>query len=179
MADAMLSTRDKGSKKGSSSEGKGKSLKKNVCRDDKKVPSEEGPTEKVIKDVEKSSGAAGSPLFLLPLSGPKTGVANSSRKKHSLSDAMSLLLDIKGEQTSPKRDTSTFQNMVNEVFYDEGYIQDVDPNQSQNAYENNNQDIDINADLEEVVELPSKKQKTSNDSNVKEVEASTSSGKNF
>ena len=92
---------------------------------------------------------------------------------------MSLLLDIKGEQTSPKRDTSTFQNMVNEVFYDEGYIQDVDPNQSQNAYDNNNQDIDINADLEEVVELPSKKQKTSNDSNVKEVEASTSSGKNF
>jgi hypothetical protein len=69
--------------------------------------------------------------------------------------------------------------MVNEVFYDEGYIQDVDPNQSQNAYDNNNQDIDINADLEEVVELPSKKQKTSNDSNVKEVEASTSSGKNF
>jgi hypothetical protein len=57
--------------------------------------------------------------------------------------------------------------MVNEVFYDEGYIQDVDPNQSQNAYDNNNQDIDINADLEEVVELPSKKQKTSNDSNVK------------
>ena len=109
--------------------------------------------------MEKSSGAAGSPLFLLPLSGPKTGVANSSRKKHSLSDAMSLLLDIKGEQTSPKRDTSTFQNMVNEVFYDEGYIQDVDPNQSQNAYDNNNQDIDINADLEEVVELPSKKQK--------------------
>jgi hypothetical protein len=41
--------------------------------------------------------------------------------------------------------------------------------------DNNNQDIDINADLEEVVELPSKKQKTSNDSNVKEVEASTSS----
>jgi hypothetical protein len=41
----------------------------------------------------------------------------------------------------------------------EGYIQDVDPNQSQNAYDNNNQDIDINADLEEVVELPSKKQK--------------------
>lgn len=58
MADAMLSTRGKGSKKGSSSEGKGKSLKKNVCRDDKKVPSEEGPTERVIKDVEKSSGAA-------------------------------------------------------------------------------------------------------------------------
>jgi hypothetical protein len=53
-----------------------------------------------LKDVEKSSGAAGSPLFLFPLSGPKTGVANSSRKKHSLSDAMSLLLDIKGEQTS-------------------------------------------------------------------------------
>ena len=49
--------------------------------------------------------------------------------------------------------------MVNEVFYDECYIQDVDPNQSQNAYDNNNQDIDINADLEEVVELPSKKQK--------------------
>jgi hypothetical protein len=39
MADAMLSTRDKGSRKGSSSEGKGKSLKKNVCKDDKKVPS--------------------------------------------------------------------------------------------------------------------------------------------
>jgi hypothetical protein len=31
MADAMLSTSDKGSKKGSSSEEKGKSLKKNVC----------------------------------------------------------------------------------------------------------------------------------------------------
>ena len=61
MADAMLSTRDKGSRKGSSSEGKGKSLKKNVCKDDKKVPSDEGPTERVIKDVEKSSGAAGSP----------------------------------------------------------------------------------------------------------------------
>jgi hypothetical protein len=43
--------------------------------------------------------------------------------------------------------------MVNEVFYDEGYIQDVDPNQSQNAYDNNNQDIDINADLEEVIHI--------------------------
>ena len=92
---------------------------------------------------------------------------------------MSLLLDIKGEQISPKRDTSTFQNMVNEVFYDEGYIQDVDPNEAQNVDDNNNQDIDINANLEEVVEPPSKKQKTSNDSNVKEVEASTSSGKKF
>ena len=51
------------------------------------------------------------------------------------------------------------QNMVNEVFYDEGYIQDVDPNQSQDVDDNNNQDIDINADLEEVVEPPSKKQK--------------------
>jgi hypothetical protein len=50
------------------------------------------------------------------------------------------------------------QNMVNEVFYDEGYIQDVDPYQSQNVDDNNNQDIDINADLEEVVEPPSKKQ---------------------
>ena len=78
MADAMLSTRDKGSRKGSSSEGKGKSLKKNVCKDDKKVPSEEGPTERVIKDVEKSSGAAGS-LSVLSLTGPKTGVASSSR----------------------------------------------------------------------------------------------------
>ena len=84
MADAMLSTRGKGSKKGSSSEGKGKSLKKNVCRDDKKVPSEEGPTERVIKDVEKSSGAASSPLFLSSLSGPKTGVASSSRTKNIL-----------------------------------------------------------------------------------------------
>ena len=55
MADAMLSTRGKGSKQGSSSEGKGKSLKKNVCKDDRKVPSEEGPIERVIKDVEKSS----------------------------------------------------------------------------------------------------------------------------
>ena len=159
MADAMLSTRDKGSKKGSSSEEKGKSLKKNVCKDNKKVPSEEGQTERVIKDVEKSSGAAGSPSFLLSLSGPKTGVASSSRKEPSLSDVMSLLLDIQGEQTSQKRDMSTLQNMVNEVFYDEGYIQDVDPNEAQNVDNNNNQDIDINADLEEVVEPPSKKQK--------------------
>ena len=72
---------------------------------------------------------------------------------------MSLLLDIQGQQTSQKRDTSTLQNMVNEVFYDEGYIQDVDPNEAQNVDNNNNQDIDINADLEEVVEPPSKKQK--------------------
>ena len=54
---------------------------------------------------------------------------------------------------------STLQNMVNEVYYDEGYIQDVDPNEAQNVDNNNNQDIDINADLEEVVEPPSKKQK--------------------
>ena len=54
---------------------------------------------------------------------------------------------------------STLQNMVNEVYYDEGYIQDVDPNEAQNVDDNNNQDIDINADLEEVVEPPSKKQK--------------------
>ena len=159
MADAMLSTSDKGSKKGSSSEGKGKSLKKNVCKDDKKVPSEEGQTERVIKDVEKSSGAVGSPSFFLSLSGPKTGLASSSRKQPSLSDVMSLLLDIQGQQTSQKRDTSTLQNMVNEVYYDEGYIQDVDPNEAQNVDNNNNQDIDINADLEEVVESPSKKQK--------------------
>ena len=72
MADVMLSTRNKGSKKGLSSEGKGKSLKKNVCKDDKKVPLEEGPTERVINDVEKSSGPAGSPSFLLSLSGPTT-----------------------------------------------------------------------------------------------------------
>jgi hypothetical protein len=179
MADAMFSTRDKGSRKGSSSEGKGKSLKKNVCKDDKKVPSEEGPTERVIKDVEKSSGAAGSPSFLSSLSGPKTGVASSSRKEPSLSDVMSLLLDIQGEQTSQKKDMSTLQNMVNEVYYDEGYIQDFDPNEAQNVDDNNNQDIDINADLEEVVEPPSKKQKTSNDSNVKEAKASTSSSNNF
>ena len=172
----MLSTRDKGSRKGSSSEGKGKSLKKNVCKDDKK---DEGPTGRVIKDVEKSSGAAGSPSFLSSLSGPKTGVASSSRKEPSLSDVMSLLLDIQGEQTSQKRDMSTLQNMVNEVYYDEGYIQDVDPNEAQNVDDNNNQDIDINADLEEVVEPPSKKQKTSNDSNVKEAKASTSSSNNF
>ena len=152
-------------------------MKKNVCKDDRKVPSEEGLIERVIQDVEKSSGTAGSPFFLVSLSGPKTGVASSSRKKnHSLSDVISLLLDIQGEQTSLKRDTSTMQNMVNEVFYDEGYIQDVDPNQSQNVDDNNNQDIDIIADLEEVVEPPSKKQKTSIDSNVKEAEASTSSG---
>jgi hypothetical protein len=84
MADAMLSTRGKGSKQGSSSEGKGKSLKKNVCKDDRKVPSEEGLIERVIQDVEKSSGTAGSPFFLVSLSGPKTGVASSSRKKNIL-----------------------------------------------------------------------------------------------
>ena len=56
---------------------------------------------------------------------------------------------------------STLQNMANEVYYDEGYIQDVDPNEAHNVDDNNNQDIDINADLEEVVEPPSKKQKTS------------------
>lgn len=179
MSDVMLSTRDKGSKKGSSSEGKGKSLKKSVCKGDKKVPSEEGHTERVIKDVEKSSGAAGSPS-LLSLSGPKTGVASSSRKEPSLSDVMSLLLDIHGEQTSQKRDMSTLQNMVNGVYYDESYIQeDVDSNEAQNVDDNNNQDIDNNVDLEEVVEPPSKKQKTSHDSNVKEAEASTSSGNIF
>jgi len=90
---------------------------------------------------------------------------------------MSLLQDIQGEQTSQKRDMSTLQNMVNEVYYDEGYIQDVDPNEAQSVDDNNNQNIAINAELEEVVEHPSKKQKTSNDSNVKE--ASTSSGNIF
>jgi hypothetical protein len=64
MADAMLSTRDKDSKKGSSSDRKGKSLKKHCCKYDKKVSSEEKTTERVIKDVEKSSGAAGSPSFV-------------------------------------------------------------------------------------------------------------------
>ena len=80
MADAMLSTRDKDSKKGSSSDRKGKSLKKHCCKYDKKVSSEEKTTERVIKDVEKSSGAAGSPSFLLSMSGPKTGLTRSSRK---------------------------------------------------------------------------------------------------
>jgi hypothetical protein len=72
---------------------------------------------------------------------------------------MSLLLDIQGEQTSQKRDMSTLQNMVNEVFCDKGYIQVVDQNEAQNVDDNNKQDIDIDADLEEVVERPSKKQK--------------------
>jgi hypothetical protein len=68
----MLSTRDEDSKKGSISDGKGKRLKKHCCKYDKKVSSEEKPTERVIKDVEKSSGAACSPSFLLSLSGPKS-----------------------------------------------------------------------------------------------------------
>jgi hypothetical protein len=46
---------------------------------------------------------------------------------------MSLLLDIQGEQTSQKRDMSTLQNMVNEVFCDKGYIQVVDQNEAQNV----------------------------------------------
>ena len=136
-----------------------KAWRKNFCKYDKKVPSEEGPTERVIKDVEKNSGAAGSPSFLLSLSEPKTGLASSSRKKPSLSDVMSLLLDIQGEQTSQKRDMSTLQNMVNEVFCDKAYIQVVDQNEAQHVDDNNKQDIDIDADLEEVVERPSKKQK--------------------
>jgi transcriptional/translational regulatory protein YebC/TACO1 len=49
--------------------------------------------------------------------------------------------------------------MVNYVFYDKGYIQVVDPNEAQHVDDNNNQDININADLEEVVERHSKKQK--------------------
>ena len=114
MADAMLSMRDKGSKKGSSSEGKGKSLKKNVCKDDKKVPSEEGPTERVIKDVEKSSGAAGSPS-LLSLSGPKTGVASSSRKEPSLSDVISLLLDYSG-RTDISEKRHEYVTMMRVIF---------------------------------------------------------------
>ena len=68
-------------------------------------------------------------------------------------------MDIPEEQTSQKRDLSTLHNMVNEVFYDKGYIQVVDPNEAQNVDDNNKQDININADLEEVVERPSKKQK--------------------
>ena len=68
-------------------------------------------------------------------------------------------MDIPEEQTSQKRDMSTLHNMVNYVFYDKGYIQVVDPNEAQNVDDNNNQDININADLEEVVERPSKKQK--------------------
>jgi hypothetical protein len=72
---------------------------------------------------------------------------------------MSLLLDIQGEQTSQKRDMSTLQNMVNEVFCDKAYIQVVDQNEAQHVDDNNKQDIDIDADLEEVVERPSKKQK--------------------
>ena len=72
---------------------------------------------------------------------------------------MSLLMDIPEEQTSQKSDMSTLQNMVNEVFYDKGYIQVVDQNEAQHVVDNNNQDININADLEEVVERPSKKQK--------------------
>jgi ribosomal protein S8 len=67
--------------------------------------------------------------------------------------------DRDNKKDGEPRDMSTLQNMVNEVFYDEGYIQDVDPNEAQNVDNNNNQDIDINADLEEVVEPPSKKQK--------------------
>ena len=159
MADAMLSTRDKDSKKGSSSDERVKAWRKHFCKYDKKVSSGKGPTERVITDVEKSSGAAGSPSFLLSLSGPKTGLASSSRKKPSLSDVISLLMDIPEEQTSQKRDMSTLQNMVNEVFYDKGCIQVVDPNETQHVDDNNNQDININADLEEVVERPSKKQK--------------------
>ena len=68
-------------------------------------------------------------------------------------------MDIPEEQTSQKRDMSTLHNMVNYVFYDKGYIQVVDPNEAQIVDDNNNQDININADLEEVVERPSKKQK--------------------
>ena len=54
---------------------------------------------------------------------------------------------------------STLQNMVNEVFCDKAYIQVVDQNEAQHVDDNNKQDIDIDADLEEVVERPSKKQK--------------------
>jgi 5'-3' exonuclease len=68
-------------------------------------------------------------------------------------------MDIPEEQTSQKSDMSTLQNMVNEVFYDKDYIQVVDQNEAQHVVDNNNHDININADLEEVVERPSKKQK--------------------
>jgi hypothetical protein len=68
-------------------------------------------------------------------------------------------MDIPEEQTSQKRDMTTLHNMVNYVFYDKGYIQVVDPNEAQHVDDNNNQDININADLEEVVERHSKKQK--------------------
>jgi hypothetical protein len=101
MADAMLSTRGKGSKKSSSSEGKGKSLKKNVCRDDKKVPSEGGPTERVIKD-DKDMASDKECFFLLELATPVFGPESGNKKS--------------GEPAAPELFSTSFITLVLVLF---------------------------------------------------------------
>ena len=129
---------------------------------------------------KKSSGEASSPS--LSQSGTRSSNnagAASSRKKPSLSDIMNLLVNIQQEQTSQKNDMNNLQSMVNEVYYyDENSVNADLPN---DIDDNNNAqtDNDTNVDPEEVAEPPSKRQKTSDTSNVTDAEVSRTSSSIF